>query len=242
MASRLRADLDRAGALIVSGVDVESDDALLALAGQLGEPSPAGNRGLIHDVAPRPLEEQRDVSTTRDEFALHTDSTPLVHPHDYVLLGCQVASPDGGGESRLVHLEALGAALGDEVLDTLAEPVFPFPLNDPAEGTGVRRAAVLEGRERIRYRRDALDRGIALEGIDEGPRRALEALDDVLADESLQVAFTLEPGEVLVLDNRRVLHGRTAIRPGAERVLRRLKVFRDGDPYAAREPALAAAV
>jgi hypothetical protein len=248
LASRLRADLDRAASLVVSGVPVGSDDALLALAGQLGEPSAVGNYGLIHDVAPKPLEEQRDVSTTRDEFELHTDSTALLQPHDCVLLACQLASPDGGGESRILHVDTLRSALaerhGSDVVEALSQPVFPFPLNDPRHGTGFRRAPVLdweEGRTRIRYRRDALAMGLAVEPIEPAHQRALDALEEVVGDARLQASCMLEPGDVLVLDNRRVLHGRTAIRPGAERLLRRLKVFRDGDPYASRETAGAAA-
>jgi alpha-ketoglutarate-dependent taurine dioxygenase len=53
----------------------------------------------------------------------------------------------------------------------------------------------------------------------------VDALEAVLADPALQRSCSLEPGDVLFVDNRRVLHGRTAIAPGADRHLRRLKIF-----------------
>ncbi len=80
----------------------------------------------------------------------------------------------------------------------------------------------------IRYRGDALRLGLALrpEALAERHHAALDALGEVLADPSLQAQDSLQPGEVLLLDNRRTLHGRSSIRAGTRRHLRRLKAFR----------------
>lgn len=231
-------DLVRRGAVVVSGAPVDDDAALLALIGTLGEPSAVGNGdGLIHEVRPRPLEERRDLSSTAAEFPLHTDSTALRFPHHYVGLACATATPAAGGESLVLHVEELVAALverhGPEPVAALAEPVFPFPLNDPSEpGRRVQDVAVLSagpgGRPWIRYRADALGVGLALrpEPLERRHRTALGALEETLGDSSLATRHSLVPGEVLLLDNRRTLHGRTAIRPGAPRHLRRLKAYR----------------
>ena len=224
--------------MVVQDVPVASDEALLAVAAELGRATPVGNGGsLIHDVAPKPLEEQTDLSSMRDEFPLHTDSTPLFEPHAYVLLGCVEADPDGGGESRVLHVETLVGALaerfGGGVVPALEEPVYPFPCNDPERGTGTRRVPVLGrdgGRRTVMYRADALalGRGHDPDALGSEHAEALAALEEVLADGALAARHALAPGEVLVLDNLSALHGRTAIRPGARRLLRRVKVFRDG--------------
>lgn len=233
-ATDLGEQLGRSGYAVLRGVPVDSDQVLLDLAGRLGEPTDVGNAGtLIHEVAPRPLLEQTDLSSMRDPFPLHTDSTPLLEPHAYVLLACVEADASGGGESRVLHaddlVDALRTRFGDDVVDALSEPVYPFPFNDPSQGTGVRREAVLSfgpGGARVMYRADALELGAAADpdALSERHRSALDALREVVVDGGLGESFALAPGDVLVIDNARVLHGRTAIAPGARRVLRRLKV------------------
>jgi hypothetical protein len=177
--AQLRTRLRRHGAIVVSNVRVASDAMLLALALGMGTPDASGNGGrLLYEVRPRPLAAQGDVSTTRAPFALHTDSTALVNPHSTILLGCVAASAGCGGETRVVTLGELRAALEPSIAARLAEPIFPFALNDPRHGRGVRRAAVLAD-DGIRYRRDALAAGerAAGEPLPAGAREALDALD-----------------------------------------------------------------
>ena len=230
----LRRALARSPAAVVHGVPVEEDALLLALTMGLGTPSAVGNgSGIFHEVRPKPLEEQGDVSTTRDEFLLHTDSTALVEPHDIVCLACVEAEPDGGGESLVVRVDAVVAELRErrpESLNALAEAVFPFPLNDPVAGTGIHEVPVLtatSGRHAIRYRADTLALGLAArpDALSPEHREALEALDEVLADPPDQASYLMRPGDVLFVDNRHAFHGRTKIRAGAARHLRRLKLY-----------------
>ena len=220
------------GAVVVRGAPVEDDVLLLGLTEALGQASALGNGdGLIHDVKPKPPAEQRDLSSKTEEFPLHTDSTALVEPHDFVCLACVRSAPAAGGESRIAHVDSIRAALaereGPERVAALEEPVFPFPLNDPRHGQGFRKAPILSHGPAIRYRGDALAIGLRAvpDALSEPHRAALAALETALADATLQRSHALEPGDVLFVDNRRVLHGRTAIAPGADRHLRRLKIF-----------------
>lgn len=225
----------RCGAVVVRGVPVEDDVSLVSLTRALGEPSALGNGdGLIHDVRPRPPHEQRDLSSKAEAFPLHTDSTALVEPHDYVCLACVRSAAGAGGESRIAHVDSIRAALaergGSRCVAALEAPVFPFPLNDPRHGQGFRKAPILslgKAGHTIRYRADALAIGLRAhpDALSERHRRALRALDTVLADPTLHASYPLEPGDVLFVDNRRALHGRTAIAAGAQRHLRRLKIF-----------------
>ena len=57
---------------------------------------------------------------------------------------------------------------------------------------------------------------------------ALRELVKLMNDPALEVRFLLEPGDVVVFDNQRVLHGRTAYDESmGERHLRRCEVTRD---------------
>ena len=220
--------------MVVQGAPVDDDALLLALTMGLGTPSAVGNgSGIFHEVRPKPLEEQGDISTTRDEFVLHTDSTALVEPHDVICLACVEAEPDAGGESLVVHVDSLVSDLRErrpESLAALADAVFPFPLNDPVAGTGIHEVPVLvatNGGQSIRYRADALALGLAARPDALSPEHhdALAALDEAIAEPPDQASYLLRPGDVLFVDNRHALHGRTKIRAGAARHLRRLKLY-----------------
>ncbi len=221
--------------MIVSGVPVDSDDALLELVASLGTPTALGNgSGVIHDVTPRPGAGDSDLSSTAARFPLHTDSTFLLDPHAFVALACLSSSGDGGGESRVVRVDELRARIssrgGRDALEALSESAFPFLVREPGAPPAVRKLAIFEPRPdgwTVRYRSDAVAMALRETGtqLSSRHRLALLALEDALADESQHDAFMLRPGDVLLLDNRRVLHGRTAIADGAARVLRRLKVL-----------------
>jgi hypothetical protein len=220
--------LERDRAVVVESVPTHCDAVLLALTFGVGTPSSLGNGdGLIHEVRPKPLTERRDISTTRAEFPLHTDSTALVRPHEAICLACLRAPAGAGGQSLVATADSVRAALPDSAVAALAEPVFPFLLKDPVHGRGVRPGPVLEGSGAVRYRRDALELGerLSREPMPPRSRAALELLDEALDDRSLVLTRALRPGDVLLVDNRRALHGRTAIADGADRRLRRLKLF-----------------
>ena len=210
---------------------MDRDDDLLELVSALGTPTAIGNGSLIHEVSPRPDRVGADLSHSAEAFPLHTDSTFLVEPHDFVALACVEAQDGFGGESRVVGCHALRARIADPgALEALAEPAYPFLIREPGCAPDVRALPILREDDdcwTVRYRSDAVAMALRDSGIELGARHraALLALEDALADSAIHAAFTLRPGDVLLLDNHRVLHGRTAIAPGARRVLRRLKVI-----------------
>lgn len=216
-------------------MDVASDQALLDLVGTVGTPTALGNgSGVIHDVTPRADAVGADLSSSAARFPLHTDSTFLLAPHDFVALGCLAASEDGGGRSLVVHVDDVRARIeqraGSDALSALADAAFPFLMRDPAGGPDARELPIFthaEGRWTVRYRSDAVAAALAQTQTDLAGRHrtALLALEDALADPALHSTFMLRPGDVLLLDNRRTLHGRTEVAAGARRVLRRLKAF-----------------
>lgn len=221
------------GAVVVQGVDVRSDEALLAVVSLAGTPSTVGNGGeVIYDVTPQA--NGTDLSRTTRPFPPHTDSTFLPEPHARIALGCVRAPDAGGGKSCVVAAEDLAQELarrhGEDTVQALGEPAFPFEVHEPGGGKEVRLLAILEdgrdGRRRVRYRLDSIVRTLRESGLVLAARHgaALNALEEVLGDPALQTTHALRPGEVLIVDNRRMLHGRTAIDEGAPRLLRRIKL------------------
>ncbi len=230
------------GAVVVRGVEVTDDPALLEVVALVGRASAVGNGGReIYDVTPR--EGGTDLSSTAEQFPLHTDSTFLTHPHPHIALGCVTAPPaGGGGRSCVVSADVLARALADrhgpDAVAALREPAFPFILRDPGEEPRVALLPVLgsddDGRTTIRYRADAVEMAARADGHELGERHrsAFAALTALTADESLQRTFALAPGDVLLVDNRRMLHGRSAIQEGAQRLLRRVKTASASAPAA----------
>jgi len=235
LGSSIRAAIAAASLVVLHGAPTDSDAAVVALFQAVAVPSAVGNGdGIVHTVTPKATVKRADLSDTDSEFPPHTDSTFLRDPHHYIALACVERDTDAGGESYVLREDAVRGAvhdrLGPEVLQALTEPAYPFFLQDPLYGDGVQIVPILgqsNGVRSIRYRRDVLEK-LLPEHHQRCPQRnrdALAALDRLLTTMSWQERFILTPGDVLIFDNRRVLHGRTPITPGAVRVLRRLKGF-----------------
>ncbi len=147
-----------------------------------------------------------------DAIPAHTD-----HPDvDWIVWRCERQDPVDGAQ-RLVDTAAILAALGDSA-DTLRQVMLGVP-------------ALLELRPSAR--RAMLGDG----GVYWSPWQDVQALS-AEADEALglwkmlldagvgSTWVRLNPGEVLVVDNRRVLHGRSSLARGSVRRLHRWWVRR----------------
>ncbi len=68
--------------------------------------------------------------------------------------------------------------------------------------------------------------------------RARRRFTDLVEDPAYRIAFKLEPGDLLVMDNHRMLHGRAAYRPGTgHRHMR--QCYMDRDSVGSRRKVLA---
>jgi hypothetical protein len=121
-----------------------------------------------------------------------------------------------GGESIVVSGQAvhdLLAARAPRVLEVLARD---FWWECRGFSDDFFRAPVLffgaDGGPRFRYLRDYLESAHRRRGapLDEEQLWALDALDSALELSELQFRCTLAPGEILVLDDLRMFHGRTS--------------------------------
>ncbi|MFI5527256.1 TauD/TfdA family dioxygenase [Kitasatospora sp. NPDC051853] len=168
----------------------------------------------------------------RDEagLALHTDRA--MYPGPPRLLGLLCVRPAGaGGESVLVS----GHAVHDALLASRPE-VLPALYGDFhfGDGPGFERTYPVfrrrAGRLEVQYNRYWIGRGQRERGLPltEAQTAALDAFEEVLADPGLALRVPLRRGDLLLLDNTAVLHGRTAFTdppdqdPGSGRCLVRV--------------------
>lgn len=156
--------------------------------------------------------------------ALHIDAPNVTAPPDYTSLLMLHPDPAGGGHSVIADLRAAAVLLADDDGDVLRRPVFfegraeqlhgvgepllPFPVleDGPPGDTWIRWAGKLLTDERNNMYRPVLERFAAL----------LEATAQ---------RVRLRRGDLLIADQRRVAHGRTAlgrqdhVAPSARRLL-----------------------
>ena len=159
-------------------------------------------------------------SRTASALAPHTDGTFLPRPYDMLILQC-VLPDEIGGETILVAIDDIIAKLSSHQIYSLREAAFPF---------GGLIAPVLSGPlsgQDIRYYRGQIDhsyeKGIARP--QRGAVETLEFLDQILRDPGAQFQFKLAAGDVLIVNNKKTLHGRTGLPEDSERLLFRSRIF-----------------
>ena len=195
---------------------------LLAVSHLLGAVMPQDYRGeQIREVRDRggdiTTSRSARYSDTRFGGHLHTDGMHRPgHIPDFFTLFCHRAA-ERGGDSVFVHVDDIVDRLrAQEGVIEVLQREFHFDSRDTS-GIGPRtvRRPVLEaakGGMRINYIRQYIESGHAEEGVPpltDEQIRALDAVDAVLADTSLHRHARLEQGDLMVIANRRLVHGRT---------------------------------
>jgi alpha-ketoglutarate-dependent taurine dioxygenase len=166
-------------------------------------------------------------SDSRQGGSLHTDG-PHGRPPvpDCFALYCIHQAPVGG-DLCLVHVDDLIARLGDDDVAALRSDFHFDRREDTDEDPTVVRPVLSQGPggTRICYLREYIELGHEHDHVPPltaEQRRALDALDALLDDESLQTRVRLEPGELAFIDNRTLLHGRTAFEDDSDPDRKRL--------------------
>ncbi|MFG2416675.1 TauD/TfdA family dioxygenase [Streptomyces goshikiensis] len=150
--------------------------------------------------------------------AFHMDLVNATLPPDYTTLLCVRPDPLGGGPSILSDAHAAVARLSENSRGLLAEAAYhygtffdlhgvgeeykPFPIldgSDPGEGF-------------VRFTAKMLERSQLSQGHADAARELAEELVRG------QVAFMLQPGDYLIVNQRRFLHGREALNSGQDAV------------------------
>jgi alpha-ketoglutarate-dependent taurine dioxygenase len=157
-------------------------------------------------------------SVTNAESTFHTDNSFGDDTLDYVGLLC-LATARSGGLNQIVSGHTVYRELREHHPEVLGELAGPFHF-DRRGGTRpgqapTARFPVLHGEGDdllVRYLRFWIHAGHdkAGEPLAAERLRALDVLDEVLARPDLRVEFSLEPGQMLFVNNRWIFHNRTA--------------------------------
>jgi gamma-butyrobetaine dioxygenase len=203
------------GTVVLDGVPTEPGTILVA-ARRLGFVRET-NFGALFDV--RSMPGSTDLAYRAVPLSAHTDNPYRVPVPGIQLLHCLVNQTSGGLSSLVDGLAALEILRDEDPVgfDLLATVPVRFTYRD----AGTEIVAVLPV--------IALDRTGAPTGLSYSPRldevpllpaddlrryqAARRRLSELLASPELAVEFLLEPGQLMVFDNNRVLHGRTTFDP-----------------------------
>jgi gamma-butyrobetaine dioxygenase len=149
------------------------------------------------------------LGETYGEILPHTDMAYRQQPPSLQVLHGLVAAEDGG-DTVLVDGEALLGRLSDRAVRRLsATPVTFAATSDEVSLRGRHRILSVEGTalQQVVFN----DRKLLVDpDADDGLWFALDAFVAALEDPTLRLQLRLPAGSMLVFDNRRVLHGRTA--------------------------------
>jgi alpha-ketoglutarate-dependent taurine dioxygenase len=215
------------GFAVIDRVDPDRYSPLQAqtvywLLGQLlGTPCAQNVQGtLLYDVRDTGQDVQYGArfSVTNAESSFHTDNSFGSEVLDYVGLLC-LRPARAGGLSQLVSGLSVHNLLGARHPEALARLYRPFHVDRrggvrPGEAPTAR-APVFERRGEgllLRYLRYWIHAGHDRAGVPLTAEQvaALDALDRVAADPALRAEFALGPGQIYFINNRWILHNRTA--------------------------------
>jgi L-asparagine oxygenase len=148
------------------------------------------------------------------EFFLHTDLSYVESPPQFMCLHSVANDAREGGFSEFADVVDAARTLDDQTVAGLQEQQYGFPAPKHYKGGGEVLQAILSksGRREpyeIRFRRDNLN-AKTRDGIC-NVARLVEALSSSMTE------VFLEPNSMVIVDNRRVLHGRTAFVSGLAR-------------------------
>jgi alpha-ketoglutarate-dependent taurine dioxygenase len=225
--SAVEAEFRSGGTLTVTQTPPTEDGAaLLFLARMIGEPMrravPRGDQnadisdGMVHRIEPAKVPAVSKLglpvrSMTAADFGCHTDESYLADPAEAVVLHC-VRQARVGGDTVLADAHDLVRALKTSDAETLQQEAFPHRSG---------RAAILSGSNEnpaIRYNPYEFSCGV----LSPRQRRAIMALEEAIG--ACAIVVRLGPGDCLVLDNRRILHGRTSFDPSDNRLFLRARL------------------
>ncbi|MGI9422599.1 MAG: TauD/TfdA family dioxygenase [Hyphomicrobiaceae bacterium] len=179
-----------------------------------------------------------DVTNAEQNF--HTDNSYNIMPPDFVALFCQQTAKSGG-ISRIVSFETARErmqARHPDLIDRLSQPFLFDRQREHAPGDPMWLAnpvfAQQNGRLHTRLSAYLIRQGydLAGESLDDAGDAALDALTAIIDDPDLYKEFFFEPGQIQIVDNRRIGHKRTAFEdwpePERQRHLTRLWLRADG--------------
>lgn len=214
-----------------TGAGLREEVMLMLCASVIGDPFAWVDQQegrMVHDVCPAPGQERSLTSASSElPLSLHTEDVFHSCRGDYVTLLC-LRNPDRVGTTyaRITNLD-----VPDDVRRLLGETRFRFHPDDSHMIEGHDKSepgSVVFGPESDPYLRFDVD---FISALREGDTEVEEAIQ--VTQRSLAAAVeraVLAPGDLVFIDNYRVVHGREPFVPrydGADRWLKRTNLIRD---------------
>jgi alpha-ketoglutarate-dependent taurine dioxygenase len=227
-------DLDKLGWAVVHDIALAADNApLVELGRRLGSTSWQGirkgapnlendgvNRVESMDQPMRDAIGNAVLSSNADEFPLHTDDSYSPAPARYVLMHCWQADPAGGGVSWVAQVDRIVALAPQDLIERLTTVQYTTPY-------GNARVLWRDDAQRwcVRFnRRDMIGFAkLRFHSMSEQKKQDLATFETLAMQCVEKVA--LKSGDCIVVDNHRVLHGRSAFNPASERLIKRLRIL-----------------
>lgn len=151
----------------------------------------------------------------------HTDMTLSNDPHSIVIFG--MSRPDEiGGETQIVIVDELLPLLDSQTVELLSLPIWKFgKFSKPIFEFGQSNGDV-----RVSYYRQQLERSMQLGSgrFSEEQIRALSQLDAACSYLAAKRTFKLKEGETILINNHKLLHGRTALAEKSNRLMFRYRL------------------
>ncbi len=204
---------------------------------------------LLYDVRDtgQDLSQGARFSVTNYESSFHTDNSFGDRVLDYVGLLC-LHTAKSGGISQVVSGYAVHRELAKQhpdVLNTLCQPFHVDRRGGTREGDSPTvRVPILQMCDDgllVRYLRYWIQVGHEKIGqpLTTEQVHALDLFDSVLARQDLRAEFTLEPGQMFFINNRWILHNRTAFEDYSELERRRhyVRLWLKANDSTSRTPA-----
>lgn len=162
------------------------------------------------------------INTTHLATGMHTDGSFSKEKIGIVVMYCE-QSIKGQGSTKIIQFRKVLQHLNR--LNSQEVPYLSEPTTLAVNRKGQRACGSIlsqnpDGRLAVRYRGDTGDHTAQID-VHPKAQRIVSQLRDFVEDEVNQFIFTLKPGQILLLDNTSVLHGRTAFNPTKPRVLYR---------------------
>ena len=172
------------------------------------------------------LESVQISSSSVTELDLHTETAFHPYPPDYVFLLCLRGDPTAF--TTYVNLDTILAKLGDTTQKVLRQPWYTtridtsFILNGQ-EDKSIEMPIIRGEKQETRI---VYDRFL-MRGVSTAAHKALEELHQVIKNNTKKIA--LKSGELMIIDNRKTVHGRLPFTPkydGTDRWLMRTLVMK----------------
>jgi alpha-ketoglutarate-dependent taurine dioxygenase len=158
------------------------------------------------------------VARSSTEVRLHTDGSFESTPPKALFLQCVQNDTEGYGVSVLVDIWKVVKELSPLNLKVLLETPFQFQRIE--NGVKVKKEKTVIEYNNIYAGCYRNDRKSKLIPPTEEAKLALDEFEQIISAQVLQETLFLNPGDILLVDNQRMLHGRTVLSGTHPRMLR----------------------